>query len=556
MVFGIRSQLSVRELAVEEKGSGFRLQGSGSAPWGVAAFAALFCLIAGCGGSEDSEAPAQRRWGAANSSGEGRQSSAALKAPGEANGEERKRGTREAEDRRAEPVDAPELEQAGEKEPHYRSKPQPARTLADLLDVPSGASKSMPGVEVDESRAAAAGIRKRTGRRLMLYTDLQTDEEVEILPEVFDQAFPQWCAYFGIDPADHPDWQMTAFLMEDKEAFRQAGLYPDQLPAFENGFSWNYDLWLYEQPTPYYRRHLLLHEGTHGFMNTMLRGCGPPWYMEGIAELLATHRWHDGRLALNSMPAHRDEVPMWGRIRIVQEAFAADRAIHFESLVQYDPAIHPGDEPYGWCWAAAALLDRHPRYQDRFRQLPKYVAEPKADFASRFRQLFADDWDGLAEQWQVFIAGLEYGYDVPRTAIDFTPGRPLPEAGGSVRIAADRGWQNSGFRLAAGASYRVRAAGRYQVADQPRIWWCEPGGVSIRYYQGRPLGVLLAAVRREPPQPGEITALVQPDPVGLGTTLSPSHSGTLYLRINDSAAELFDNAGTLSVYIQAESERH
>ncbi|GAG53252.1 unnamed protein product, partial [marine sediment metagenome] len=166
-------------------------------------------------------------------------------------------------------------------------------------------------------------------------------------------------------------------------------------------------------------------------------------------------------------------------------------------------------------------------------------------------RLIGDDWDSLAEQWQVLIADLEYGYDIPRTAVDFTPGRPLAEAGASVRVAAARGWQNSGLRLEAGVTYRIRASGRYQVADQPQIWWCEPGGVSIRYYKGRPLGMLLAAVRAEPARAGEPSALIRPIAVGLETSLDPGHSGTLFLRINDSSAELSDNAGTLSVHIRA-----
>ena len=88
-----------------------------------------------------------------------------------------------------------------------------------------------------------------------------------------------------------PAWRMTGFLMKDKARFAERGLLPGDLPPFAHGYSRGRNLWLYEQPSDYYRRHLLLHEGTHGFMNTILGGCGPPWYMEGMAELLGTHRW-------------------------------------------------------------------------------------------------------------------------------------------------------------------------------------------------------------------------------------------------------------------------
>ena len=38
--------------------------------------------------------------------------------------------------------------------------------------------------------------------------------------------------------------------------------------------------------------------------------------------------------------------------------------------------------------------------------------------------------------------------------------------------------------------------------------------------------------------------------VGLGTTLVPKRSGTLFLRVNDSPAELADNAGSLEVRVE------
>jgi hypothetical protein len=322
---------------------------------------------------------------------------------------------------------------------------------------------------------------------------------------------------------------------------------PDYLPAFQNGYSWNYDLWLYDQPSDYYRRHLLLHEGTHGFMNTVLGSCGPPWYMEGIAELLATHRWKDGRLELSTMPADRSEVPMWGRIKIIRDAYAERRAWRLKRVLQYAPDNQSETDPYAWCWGLATLLDGHPAYRERFRRLRELVTVP--DFTERFCELFAADWADLSDQWQVFVADLEYGYDVARNAIDFAPGRPLTNETAKVTVAADRGWQNSGLRLEAGKTYRLTAAGRYQVAGVPQIWWCEPGGVSIRYYRGQPLGLLLAAVRADEGSADGLTPLVRPVAVGLQADLTPQHTGTLYLRINDSAAELADNSGTVSVEI-------
>jgi hypothetical protein len=402
------------------------------------------------------------------------------------------------------------------------------------------------GRAIDEAKALSAGIRKLSGKRLTLFTDV-SGEEIDRLPEIFDQAFLQYCEYFHVSPYELPDWSMTGFLMKDKARFVNTGFLPGDLPEFPHGFSRNYELWIYDQPSDYYRRHLLVHEGVHGFMNTVLGNCGPKWYMEGMAEMLATHQWKDGRLKLNYMPKNREEVPEWGRIKLIKDAFADNRAQLLRAVVEGPRNLQKETELYAWSWAAATFLDRHPRYRERFRELYKHVRD--RDFNQHVFEVFKNDWQQLEEEWQVFIAGLEYGYDVSRMAINFTPGKTLPEKGIVVTIATDRGWQNSGITLQAGKKYRLTASGRYRVANQSKVWWCEPGGVSIRYYQGRPLGILLAVVRSENPEKESQSAFLHPIVIGLGTSITPEQSGTLFLKINDSAAELDDNAGEIKVEV-------
>jgi hypothetical protein len=399
---------------------------------------------------------------------------------------------------------------------------------------------------IDEAKAESQGIHKISGKKLTLYTEVGGGE-IDLLPGIFDQAFPQYCEYFHFLPGELASWGMRGFLMKDKNRFQQTGLLPGGLPDFLHGFSVGHELWIYDQPSDYYRRHLLLHEGVHGFMNTVLGGCGPTWYMEGMAEMLATHELKNGRLKLNYFPKNREEVPEWGRIKLIKDALADNRAESLRTVIKGPRDLQKETELYAWSWAAAAFLDGHPRYRDRFRELYKHVRD--RDFNGYVFKVFKKDWPELSEEWQVFCAGLEYGYDIARTVIDFTPGKPLPEKGAVVSVAADRGWQNSGIRLQAGEKYQLRASGRYQLANQPKIWWSESGGVSIRYYQGRPLGIMLAAVRPEDPDENKPSAFLDPITVGLGTTLTPEKSGTLFLKINDSAAELDDNAGELRVEI-------
>ncbi len=407
-----------------------------------------------------------------------------------------------------------------------------------------------PGVAQDGARPAAQGaIRRLTSEHLTLYTDLPSDPQVDVLPELFDQAFPQWCEYFGIDPAQHTAWHVRGHLMRSRERFEAAGFVPGNVPDFVSGYSIADMMWCYDQTSEYYRRHLLLHEGTHAFMHSFVGGVGPAWYAESMAELLATHRLEDGKLTINAFPRAADEVSKWGRIEIVQTDYAARKAKTLQRVMSYDPRVHEQNEWYGWSWAAAAFLDGHPSYRARFRQLPKLVTRP--DFNGEVVRAFGADWDRLQEDWQLFVANIDYGYDFARMDVEFVAGKPLPSGGATATVAADRGWQSSGVRIEAGQKYRLRAAGRYQITDQPRIWWCEPGGVSIRYYHHQPLGILLAAVRADDGTPGT-SGLVLPLVVGLDAIITAPRDGTLYLRINDAPDSLADNAGSLEVEIAPE----
>lgn len=422
---------------------------------------------------------------------------------------------------------------------------------------------------IDDTRARAAGIRKLTSRHLTLYTDLPADAEVDRLPAVFDQAVPQWAEYFGVaDPgatgsasAENKlrDWRVRALLIQDRQRFDSLGLMPPPGPdRFINGISIGDVLWLYEQPTVYYRRHLLLHEGTHAFMAAFLGGCGPGWFMEGTAELMATHRLDEttGRLTLRIMPGDRDEVPMLGRIKLVRDAVADGRPLGLSDVMQIDNRKLLENEAYAWSWAATRFLDSHPRYRERFRALRRHVLD--RDFNRIVRREYGADWADLSAEWQAFVATLDHGYDFERMAIDFRSGEPLRDGQRqTATIRADRGWQSSGVWLKAGRAYRVTARGRYQIAEETtadgkrRPWPSEPGGVTIEYYAGQPLGMLLGAIAEEAGSGGKgAGSFTEPVAIGLTKTFTPIRSGTLYLRVNDSAGRLDDNRGTLTAVIE------
>jgi hypothetical protein len=338
--------------------------------------------------------------------------------------------------------------------------------------------------------------------------------------------------------------------MVDEAKFDAAGAMVPELPKFKHGFAIGNEVWVREQPTPYYRRHLLLHEGTHSYMQTIRGGLGPPWYAEGLAELLGTHRWEGGKLTLDWFPRSREEVPQLGRIKLVRDMVAAGRLMPLEQVLATPGTLNANNEPYAWRWALAALLDGTPAYRERFRKMPEAAASGQLE--KRFRAAYADDWRELADQWEVFASTIEHGHDLERSAIRFAPGKPLAGSSTAVEVRVDLGWQSSGVELQAGRSYRLSASGRYQLGQKPQIWWCEPGGVTMRYHAGLPLGLVVGAIRPNEPTRGKPTPLAKPEPIGLGTTFTPHDTGTLYLRINDSPAELADNVGKVEVRVEAD----
>jgi hypothetical protein len=246
---------------------------------------------------------------------------------------------------------------------------------------------------------------------------------------------------------------------------------------------------------------------------------------------------------------------MLGRVKLVRDAVAENHALGFPAVMEINNRQQLGNDAYAWCWAAAKFLDSHPRYRERFRALAEHAQD--ADFNGLVRREFAADWDELATEWWAYVATLEHGYDFERMAIRFERGEPLSRERREVKVAADRGWQSSGVWLEAGKTYRVTVRGRYQIAEENGVAWpCEAGGVTIEYHDGRPLGMLLGAIfeggrgkaEGGGRELGDAT-FAKPLAIGLGATITREVSGTLYLRVNDSAARLGDNRGTLTIRV-------
>ncbi len=436
------------------------------------------------------------------------------------------------------------------KEPRNLGQLTGGDTEPGVFSTPLPAARPMTIVP---GKVRAAGIRTIQGKYLTLYTDLPSSPAIDELPAVFDAAVPQWAAYFATPPDKVAAFKMSGFLMKDKNRFQAAGLIPDGLPEFPNGIQSGHEFWLNEQKEDYYRRHLLLHEGCHGFMTLLLGGAGPPWYMEGMAEYTATHSWENGRLQLMVNPQRKELAPGWGRVRMIQDLYARGELLTLDDIMRYDARAHLRNDPYAWCWAAVTFLQNHPLTREAFTGLRNKVRDRGLSFSTGFKQQLAAAWPKITAAWQLFIVNICYGYDVQREAVVYTQGPAKSPGTGAAQTAtlrADRGWQSTGIQLLPGTAYKITAAGRYQIGTEPDVWWCQPPGVTLEYHDGNPAGMILVALHNdESPLQGGVTPLLKPLKLGAGRQLTSGPGGVLYVRVNEPGNALGDNAGEFKITV-------
>jgi hypothetical protein len=404
----------------------------------------------------------------------------------------------------------------------------------------------------DDARLKELGIVSFESKRLKLYTDVAA-EKVQSLFTAVDAVYEALVDYFGPLPPnpERTEFQVTGYLMADKALFRRAGLLPEDLPPFLNGRHRGQEFWVNEQETDYYRRHLVLHEVTHCFMLIDPSVRIPTWYREGMAELFGTHRIdRHGRYHFRVMPDKPEDFDGLGRIPLVRTDIAQGHWKSLDDLWRLTPNEFLNNTAYGWSWAVCAFLDGHPRYSRRFHEMGRHMVGD--EFAPTLRRFFGSDLRDLMTEWALFTHELQFGYDLKRAAIDFQTGKPLAfgESRPARGVTADRGWQASGIAVKEGRRYEIEATGEVTLARVPKPWVSQPQGISIVYSEGRPIGTLLAAVRRDAAADGADESMLSQIVVGRHATFVAASSGTLYFRVNDHWDSLADNEGEYRVVVR------
>jgi hypothetical protein len=226
-----------------------------------------------------------------------------------------------------------------------------------------------------------------------------------------------------------------------------------------------------------------------------------------------------------------------------------------DDVFAIEPSAFQDVRFYGWSWAACEFLTHHRLTAKNFARMNRYVNEPAPKFRRRtLTGLDRRERQQLETDWRLFVHELDYGTDVVRAAVGDALPLPNEQTTGArgFAIAADHSWQRTTIPVRKGDRLRISGRGRYTVKMTDQPWPCEAGGVTLRYYAGRPLGMLTAAVL-----PSENVdnlsihePLVSPLTVGYGTTVTADKDGVLCLRINESPAELGDNVDGLEVRVE------
>ncbi len=406
--------------------------------------------------------------------------------------------------------------------------------------------------EISDEALRRSGLMRFRLKYLDLITDLTPDVYETLLP-LPDAMFATWEGFFGELPpaADGSEYRVTGYLMRDRELFLSAGLVKENTLLSYHGRQIGAEFWLNDQSWEYYRRHLLLHEATHAFMRHLPGEAVdlPLWYLEGMAEMLATHRLaEDGTVEFNVMPVDRSRFHGFERIAIVQRDVKANGVRPLPAITQLSAEDFTKVESYAWCWALCRFLDSHPKYRDRFRRIAHELMT--VPFRQNMATLYAPDMKRLQTEWLLFAANVEHGFDFERAQVEFLDGRLIVGQGGAV-VRSDRGWQSTEMLVEAGKRYRVTAVGQLSLADHPKPWISEANGISIRYARGRPLGQLQASILSVDTADGPPGAsMLREVALGNEAILEATDSGTLFLRINDDWGELADNRGSLSVTVE------
>ncbi|MCH1496784.1 MAG: hypothetical protein L7U72_16310 [Rubripirellula sp.] len=396
---------------------------------------------------------------------------------------------------------------------------------------------------------AADGLIRREGQFIELTTDLDSDDEINKLVSTFDAAVTQWVTFWNDESFDPAAFKVQACVMRDESLFRQQGLIPNEIPSFPFGYASGQRIWIKAQPSEYYTRHLVLHEGTHAYMFAAFDGAGTTWFQEGTAELLGLHSGTGQSVKVNAIPADRESVPYWGRFKRMDQLRAEGQIPTIETVMGYQPNLIGDVGSYAWSWAFVDLLQGYPAYRKSLLEFATAGSDQGPDFDRLVRQKLQDQWPIVSARWRLLSHDLDYGFDWSREQVELSMtdglwrGQPM-----QTNVKADQGWQTIGARVPGGIKIRLQASGQITLAETTRPWISEPSGITLEYHRDRPLGQLLVCVLPNAiPDKSEFLEPLEIHAVKDELELEIKQYSWLLFRVNEASGNLSDNRGSFDV---------
>ncbi len=386
------------------------------------------------------------------------------------------------------------------------------------------------------------------GQYVQLITDAAESDSAAELVVALDAAVPLWAEKLRIAPEQLVNFHAQAYCFASRERMLQAGVLPERLPVFLHGLQRGNRMWVIREPTAYATRHLFLHEGAHALMYWAYQGAGAGWFSEGSAELLATHRWENGRMEVAIVPRSRDAAPYWGRIGIIEKARREGKVPAIEQLLDFRSSPVADVDQYAWAWAWMAMLDAYPEYRQVWTEALSYATQSPNAFNAEFMSRLQPGGEELRQRWRLWVWSIDYGMD---PANEILPGLRGQNQTTSTKLSvcSERSWMPAVIGVDAGTLLHVTATGSAVLDTQPKPWRSEPAGITVDYSGGRPLGELQALVLDAPASDGVWTRAPQVTSVGEAGDVEFPQGGTLLLRINDRVDGRENNRGCYQVEV-------
>jgi len=252
----------------------------------------------------------------------------------------------------------------------------------------------------------------------------------------------------------------------------------------------------------------------------------------------------------------RSESENWGRVKQIIDERDSGTAMSLSDVLNIPPTAFLNVRYYAWSWAGCEFFAKHEKTKAEFAKLPGAAGLDSTAFNQQFSRSIQQHWVELERDWELFIDEMEYGYEIERGRL--TAAKPTGVRFGSrtskFRIASDRSWQITNVKIKKGERFRITGTGEFIVANaqMERPWICQSNGITIRYHQGHPLGMLHAGILNTDANTAkeQVRGLLDPLAIGFATEIVAPSDGILCLRINESPAYLDDNQGALEVTVE------